>query len=80
MSEKRGDEAQAKLPSSARELLQQHIAELGACSPSTLVRLGREVASGRHPHCVTSATPCDACNAREALCGVLKSVARIGTA
>jgi hypothetical protein len=67
------------LPSSARETLQQHIAELGACSPSTLVRLGREVASGRHAHCIVSEQPCDACNARDAVCGVLKSIARIGS-
>jgi len=76
MSEKKGSGTQAKLPSSTREALQQHIAELGACLPATLERLARGVAARRHARCVTSDQPCDECNAREAVVSLLKTVAR----
>lgn len=61
-----------------RQVVQFHVSELGSCSPDTLEKLARELNSGRHPACVISATPCDACNAREALIGVLKAIGRPG--
>ena len=75
MSEKPESRTQAKLPSSARSLLLQYIAELGACSPETLDQLGREVAAQRHARCLVTELPCDACNAREAVCGILREIA-----
>ena len=75
MPEKSGDAAQAKLPSSTREVLQQHIAELGACSPATLTAL-----CGEQLQKLTNVNEgADVGNARYALVGILRALVAAGT-
>lgn len=73
MPGKSGDAAQAKLPSSTREVLQQHIAELGACSPATLAELAGEQRYRLRNGC--GCGQCDICDGRRAVLGILEAIA-----
>jgi len=62
----------------AREGIQHCLYRLGACSPVTIETILLALAYEMHTEClrlpVTPGDSCDQCNAREALCGILRDV------